>query len=175
MDAGLAWTSRKLSLGATVQNIVNTFAWDQTKLLSRAGTALFNGTTNENNFTNDQPYTDAPASLRSSITNDKFKPTVAAGMAYALRPSVTLSVDGRQQMGDGITFGPKTQVGGGVELRGLPVLRLRGGASYVTNGWGVSGGAGLAIGGYELGVGAALLTINGGKEPAITVNVLSIK
>lgn len=174
MDAGLAWTSRKLSLGATVQNIVNTFAWDQTKLLSKPGTALFNGSTNANNF-NDQPYSDAPASLRASVANDKFKPTIAAGLAYALRPTVTVSVDGRQQASDGILFGPKTQIGGGIELRGLPVLRLRGGASYVTNGWGVSGGAGLAIGGYELGVGAALVTVNGGKEPAITLNVLSIK
>ena len=174
MDAGLAWTSRRLSLGATVQNIVNTFAWDSTKLLSQPGTALFNGSTNASNFA-DQPYADAPASLRASVANDKFKPAIAAGLAYALRPSVTLSIDGRQQASDGILFGPKTQIGGGIELRGLPVLRLRGGASYVTNGWGVSGGAGLALGGYELGVGAALLTVNGGKEPAITLNVLSIK
>lgn len=100
---------------------------------------------------------------------------MAGGIAYAVNSIVTFSADGRQQIGDGILLGPKTQVGGGLEFRGIPVLRLRGGASYVTNGWGVSGGAGLALGKYELGVGAALRTVNSGEEPVLMVNVFSIR
>jgi len=174
VDVGLAWSASRLSFGATVQNIFNSFAWDQTKLMSKAGTALFDGNTSSSDF-DDQPYANAPAALRTSVTEDKFKPTISAGMAYALSSSSTFSADFRQQMGDGIQFGPKTQAGAGIEVRTLPVLRLRGGASYVTGGYGVSGGIGLALGSYELGVGGALRHVNGGQSPAITVNVFSIR
>jgi hypothetical protein len=174
MDLGMAWSSHRVSFGATVQNVFNSFAWDETKLMSKAGTALFDANTDTSNF-EDQPYVNAPASLRSSVATDKFKPTVSAGIAYALSSSSTVSADVRQQMGDGIQFGPKTQAGVGLEVRTLPILRLRGGASYVTGGYGVSAGVGLALGKYELGVGGALRHINGGEAPAVTVNVLSIR
>lgn len=174
LDLGLSWSSGRFGFGATVQNVVNTFAWDETKLRSKAGTAMFNGVTDTTNF-DDQPYAAAPAALRAKVANDKFKPIVAAGFVYGMNSALSLSVDGRQQLGDGILIGPKTQVAGGLEFRGIPVLRLRGGASYVTDGWGVSGGAGLAMGSFELGVGAALRTINGGQEHVVTVNLLSIR
>jgi hypothetical protein len=174
LDVGFAWSKDKLSFGATVQNVFNTFAWDEGKLLAKNGTAVFNGTTNTTDFT-DRPYASVPASLRGLVTDDKFKPVVGVGIAYAWTPDATLSADARQQIGDGITLGPKTQVAGGLEFRGIPILRLRAGASYVTDGWGVSGGVGLALGSYELGVGAALRTVNGGKEPVFTLNLLSIR
>jgi hypothetical protein len=154
--------------------VFNSFAWDATKLHSKAGTALFNGDARTTDF-DDKPYDAAPASLRASVGEDKFKPIVSAGFAYEASSALILSADGRQQMGDGIVIGPKTQVGGGAEFRGIPGLRLRGGASYVTNGWGASGGFGIVLGAYELGIGGALRQINGGKEPAVTVNLFSIR
>jgi len=172
-DLGLAWTRDKLSFGATVQNVFNTFKWDETKLLSKPGSALFDGTTNSSDF-DDQPFANAPAALRNQVADEKFKPTIAAGVAYALRRSITVSADVRQQLGDVLLIGPKTTVGAGIDYRWLPLLRLRGGASYVTDGWGLSGGAGLQFGKYELGIGASLLNVNGGKEPGVTLNVLSI-
>ena len=53
-----------MSFGATVQNAFNSFAWDETKLMSKAGTALFDGTTSSSDF-DDQPYANAPAALRA--------------------------------------------------------------------------------------------------------------
>ncbi|MEP6493151.1 MAG: conjugal transfer protein TraF [bacterium] len=173
-DVGLAWSRGKLSFGTTVQNVFNTFAWDETKLRSKAGSALFSVDSTVKDFDN-KPYASAPTALRARVTDDKFKPIVSAGFAYEASSLLILSADGRQQVGDGIAIGPKTQVGGGVEFRGIPALRLRGGASYITDGWGVSGGVGLALGKYELGVGAALRQVNGGKEPAVTINVFSIR
>ncbi len=174
LDLGMAWSQDKLSFGATVQNVFNTFAWDATKLRAKQGAALFTNGSNTSNF-DDVAYTSMPAALRAQVTADKFKPVVGAGIAYSGLPAMTVSVDARQQLGDGISFGPKSVLAGGVEFRGIPLLRLRGGAAYVTGGWGVSGGVGLALGGYELGVGAALRQIDGGKEPAVTINVLSIR
>ena len=174
LDLGLAWAQDKWRFGGTVQNVFNTFKWDATKLVSKAGTALFNANGNATNF-DDQPYGNAPETLRARVTNDQFKPIVGVGLGYGLNSVTTLSADAREQIGDGISTGPKTQVGAGIEFRGVPLLRLRGGGAYITDGWAVSGGVGLALGRYELGVGAALRTVNSGKEPVITVNVLSIK
>ena len=97
------------------------------------------------------------------------------GIAYGVGSALVLSVDGRQQTGDGILVGPKTQVAGGLDARVLSVLHLRGGASYITDGWGVSGGVGFELGADEFGVGAALRNVNGGKEPVVTVNLLSFR
>lgn len=174
MDVGFAWTQGKMSFGATVQNAFNTFAWDQAKLVSKSGTALFNGDQNTSDLKNDKPYGQAPAVLQQEITDDKFKPIIAAGIAYAWRPSIILSADARQQTGDVLLSGPKTIVGAGIDYRWLPIVRLRGGASYITDGWGMSGGLGFELGHYELGVGISMESVNSGKAPGITLNVLSI-
>jgi hypothetical protein len=174
LDFGYSWSKDKLSFGASVQNAMNTFKWDETKLLSKSGTAIFDGNTNDTDF-DDKAYGLAPAALRQKVQDDKFKPIISAGIAYAYRPSITLSADVRQQTGDVLLIGPKTSLSGGIDYRWLPVLRLRGGAAYVTDGFGVSGGLGLEIGShYELGVGVSLLSVNGGKQPGITLNILSI-
>ena len=173
-DVGMAFKSGRMTVGATVQSAFNNFKWDESKLRSKSGTALFNGTDNDADF-DDQPYTSAPASLRAKVADDKFKPIVAAGIAFEVASSLTFSADVRQQMGDALLLGPKTQAGAGFEFRGIPVLTIRGGAAYVTNGWGASGGVGLDLGVLQIGAGAALRTVNGGKEPVITLNVLSFR
>ena len=174
LDLGFAYAAQRLSFGAAVENAVNSFAWDPSKLYSNKGSALFDANKDTTDFA-DQPYASAPAALRQMIANDKFKPVLAAGMAYALNGVTTFSADARSQLGDGIVVGPKTQVAGGLEFRGIPFLPLRAGASYVTGGWGVSGGVGLELGGYELGVGAGVLTVNGGKAPMLTINAINIR
>lgn len=174
VDVGMAFTSGRTTFGATVQNAFNSFAWDETKLRAKSGTALFDGSTNNSDF-DDKPYSAAPAALRAQVAGDKFKPIVAAGIAYTVASSLVFSADVRQQLGDALLLGPKTQAGAGLEFRGLPVITLRGGASYITDGWGVSGGASLGLGVFEIGVGASLRTVNGGKEPVVTVNLLSFR
>ena len=174
VDVGLAWTTGKMSFGATVQNAFNNFAWDESKLRAKSGTAMFNGSTNDTNF-GDMPYASAPTSLRQRVVDDKFKPIVAAGIAYDVASALTFSADMRQQLGDALLLGPKTQASAGLEFRGIPAIKLRGGAAYVTNGWGVSAGIGVHVGVAEFGVGAALRTVNSGKEPVLTVNLLSFR
>jgi hypothetical protein len=174
LDAGLAWSLGRLTFGATVQNVVNTFAWDENKLHSRTALAVFDASTDSASFV-DLPYANAPASLRALVANDKFKPVLSAGMAYDLSRSLTFSADARQRSNDGIVVGPKTQVAGGLEFRGIPRLTLRGGAAYVTDGWGASGGVSLSLGSVELGGGAMLRQVNGVRQPEFTVNVLSFR
>ena len=89
--------------------------------------------------------------------------------------ATTLSADVRQRMGDGIAIGPKTQVAGGLEFRGISFLALRGGAAWITDGWGASGGASLHFGAMDLGIGASMRHVNGGMEPGVTLNVLSFR
>ena len=76
VDVGLAWTHKRFSFGAAVQNVMNTFAWDETKLRARTAMAIFNETTDTTDFS-DHPYATAPASLRAMVADDKFKPVVA--------------------------------------------------------------------------------------------------
>jgi hypothetical protein len=174
MDVGVAWSHRSFSFGAAVQNAMNTFAWDETKLRARTAMAVFNENTDTTDFTN-HPYSAAPASLRALVADDKFKPIVMAGVAWNLSGATTLSADVRQRMGDGIAIGPKTQVAGGLEFRGIPFLTLRGGAAWITDGWGASGGASLSLGKVNIGVGASMRHVNGGMEPGVTVNMLSFR
>lgn len=174
LDLGGAWHSNKLTLGATLQNVMNTFKWDQTKFVSKPGNAFFNGTSNTTDF-NDQSYTLAPQTLRDRVAADKFKPAIAVGGALELNSFTTVSADARQQLTGGISTTPDTQLGAGVEFRWIPLLTLRGGAQYITSGFGVGGGVGLHLGPYELGVAASLLERNGGRQPGISLNVLSIR
>lgn len=174
VDAGLAWTHKRFTIGAAVQNIVNTFAWDETKLRARSAMAIFNQSIDSTDFA-DHPYSTAPVALRTLVANDKFKPIVTGGIAYGLAQSLTFSADFRQRADDGILIGPKTQVAGGLEFRGIPHLALRGGGAYVTNGWAASGGLGLSFSQMEMGIGASVRRVNGSLEPGITLNVLSFK
>jgi hypothetical protein len=173
-DVGLAYAMKRFSFGASVQNVFNSFAWDETKLYAKAGTAIFNGETNNTNF-EDAPYASAPASLRAKVADDKFEPIVSGGIALDVASWLSLSADARQQLGDALLLGPKTQAGVGVEFRGIPGLALRGGASYVTDGWGVSGGFGIRAGRADIGLAAGLRTVNGGKEPVVTLSLLSFR
>lgn len=173
LDAGLAWSHKRFSIGAAVQNVMNTFAWDSTKLRSRSAMAIFNASTDTADFA-DHPYTTAPAAIRTLVANDKFKPIITAGLAYELADGLTFSADMRQRADDGIVIGPKTQVAGGLELR-VPNLALRAGGAYVTDGWAASGGFSLSFSQMDLGVGASVRRVNGTFEPGITLNILSFR
>jgi hypothetical protein len=176
-DLGFAWQrGTATTIGATVTNVVNTFKWDESKLQYRPGTALFDGDNQETNF-DTTAYASAPAVLRDAITNNKFKPTLAVGLAHELNDRITLTADLRQQLtdDDAIQIGPKSQLGGGAELRFIPVLPIRVGASYVTGGFGLSAGVGLRILGVEIGVAGMLRDRDEGKENGLFISVLSVR
>jgi hypothetical protein len=175
-DLGAAWTMSGWQVSAAVQNVVNTFAWDASKLRSRAGTTTFDGTNNTTNFET-AAFSAAPASIRQKVDENKFKPTVNVGVAREYGRDLTITADGRQQLGDdnSILIGPKTSVGVGAEYRGFGMLPLRGGASYITGGAAFSGGVGLRLGSYELGVGLSYRNSTEiGKGLGVMLSAISI-
>jgi len=174
LDLGLSWTEGSVTYGMAVKNVLNTFAWDASHLTAKAGTAFFDGTTNTTDF-NDAAYSTAPQSLRDRVANDSYKPVVSTGLAYAWKKNTTLSFDAMQMAAGGISTLPQTQVGGGIEFRGIPLLALRAGGAYITGGWNAGGGLSLHLGPFQMGVGAALTDRNGGQSPTVNLNVLSVR
>ena len=173
-DLGISWLRDKLGFSAAIQNVFNTFSWDESLMAYRPGSGQFNVNGDTTDF-DEQAFANAPASLRSALANYKFKPTISAGLAYDWRKDVTLSADLRQQMADdaAILIGPKTSLGAGLEYRGIPTLSLRGGANYITGGSAFSFGAGFRFGHYELG-GAIALQQGDNKGTSVFVNLFSL-
>ncbi|HEY2848722.1 MAG TPA: hypothetical protein VGI97_02510 [Gemmatimonadaceae bacterium] len=176
MDVGYAWRGDRMTASFVIQNLFNSFTWDVTQLESRPGTATFNTTTNGSNF-NSAPFSAAPASLQQAVKNYVFKPAILMGIAYKLNHATTVTGDLHQQFGDdnSILVGPKTQLGGGIEYRGLSFLPLRAGLSYVTGGYSASAGLGIALGPVELGVAGRIGHSDGGNENGFMVSLISIK
>ena len=176
MDIGYAWRGDRMTISVVAQNVFNSFSWDVSQLESRPGTALFNGTTNSSNF-DAAAYSAAPQSLQQMVKAYVFKPALLAGIAYKANRVTTITGDIHQQFGDdnSILIGPKTQIGGGVEFRGVPLLPLRAGLSYVTGGYSASGGVGIALGPWEVGVAGMIGHTSGGNENGFMLSVISIK
>ena len=173
-DVGVAWTRDKLVLSSAIQNLFNTFKWNESVLAYRPGLARFDTNGDSTNF-DEQAYANAPAALKRAIANYRFKPAIALGLGYAWKKDITVSTDLRHQMGseESIVIGPKTSVGAGVEYARIPHLALRGGAGYATGGAAFSFGAGLRFGRYELG--AAMAAQRGdNKGTSLLVNVFSL-
>jgi hypothetical protein len=176
LDLGAAWTIPGFRFGASIQNLVNTFKWDTTKLATRGLTAQFSTDTSFSTVDSvDQAFSAAPAALREKVAALRFKPVLAAGVAFDWLPKMTVSADIRQQVGDGIEVGPKSTIAGGIEYRIIPFIPLRAGASIMTGGFGLSGGVALHFLGFEAGVAGFLRHRDGGTEPGATVNVFSIR
>ena len=174
-DVGVSWLKDKLGLSAAIQNVFNSFSWNESLMSYRPGLGQFDVSGDTANF-DQQAYANAPANLKSALANYRLKPTIAAGLAYDWRKDLTVSADARQQMGgdEAIVIGPKTSVGAGVEYRGIPMLSLRGGADYITGGTAVAFGAGLRIKRYELGAAIALQQ-GDNRGTSLLVNLFSIR
>ncbi len=172
VDLGLAWTDGATTFGATARNVVNTFAWSTSALMSTLGTVSFDGNTSKTNF-DVAPYASAPAAMRAAIEAEKFKPEIAVGVAHRM-DKLTLTADGSTRIGDGIEVGPRMHVGVGAELRFIPLLPLRAGVAAITDGFQVAGGAGLSVGPFELGVAGSVRSKSRGTDYGAMVSLISI-
>ena len=156
LDIGFQLERDRLHFGATVQNVINTFSWDETRLVYRPGTALLEEGNNSTDF-DAQSYAAAPAVLKAAVEEMTFDPVVSVGAAYDLQPDFTISGDVRNRFGDGMSTTPKLHAGVGAEYRGLGALHVRGGAAVVTDGFQFGGGASLLMGPVDLSVGGAMV------------------
>jgi hypothetical protein len=161
-DLSIIRRSKGMTIAATVMNVVNTFVWDAGAMVARTGTARFDGNANSADF-DEKAYSTAPAAVKTAVESYVIKPTLSLGLARTVGSGLTIAADLRQQMGDSSTIllGPRTHAGVGFELHGIPGIRLRGGASYVTGGFSVSGGAGLQLGGLSIGGAIRYRQVNG--------------
>ena len=160
-DIGAAWSLENLTLSATVQNVMNTFAWDTTMMRVKMATGSFDfGGQSTMDFV-EMPYDSAPAPLRKEIADTRFARVFAAGAAYDVTNFLTVSGDVRHAA-TGMVVGPRDAMGAGAELRVLGVLPLRAGLTRVDGGWQYAAGTGLSVFGFEMSISAAKRTIPGG-------------
>ena len=176
VDLGAAWSTGRLTLGAKVENVVNTFKWDETALRYRAGSAAFDGTTSESSF-DEQPFSSAPQALRGAVADERFAPALGAGLAFRRSASLLVTADARYSLGgdDAIVVGPKSRVGLGVESRALGWLPVRVGGAVVTGGWQAAAGAGIKLGAYELSASYMMRDAEYGSARGVMVNVVSVR
>ena len=130
---------RELTVGASVQNVFNTFAWDTSKLVSRKVAGRIDNGEVELDDSADvtgsegDPYESADRATKERIKDFTFKPTVRAGAAYDVLDELTVSGDVHYRFGKGIALDPQFHLGAGAEYRVLDPLHLRAGLAYLTD------------------------------------------
>lgn len=179
LDIGVGYESGNWTFAAAVQNVINTFEWDETLLRYREGTILFDEDTTLTEF-DSESFTSAnvPAALRDAVTDMKFKPVIALGAAGQVMPKLKVAADLRLGSDKGIRVGPKLHVGAGAEYKLLSFLPIRVGAGYVqldseNSGLQFSGGLGLNLGPLNLSAALAQRSTDAGKDTMFMVSVLS--
>lgn len=154
LDVGATWVGPSLTVGATIQNLVNTFEWDLEGFLYVPGEAVFNLGSSQSSF-EEQPASGAPQALLDAADELTLKPVFAAGVELEPSPLLRLSGDIRKRVSGGVSVGPDFHMGVGAELRALSFLPLRGHFAVVSEGVQLGGGASLVLGPVNLtGAGA---------------------
>lgn len=171
LDVGLAWERDRLRLGATVRNVVNTFAWDVDGMVFRPGTALFDEEDSSSDF-DERPGAEAPGALTAAVEDLGFARVVAVGAAWEARPALTLTADVRNRFGEGMGVESKFRAGLGIEARPSPVVPLRAHVAYITDGYQFGGGLSLVLGPVTLS-GAAAAQVQDEDDATVGMFTLS--
>jgi hypothetical protein len=159
LDVGFAMQRNQLTVSATVQNIFNSFKWKTDDLVFRPGTFIFDADTHDADF-DEQSFNAAPADLRETVEDLKYRPTVAAGIALQLTDRFLLAADARTRLGDnGLREATDFHAGAGAEYRLASFLPIRGGVALIDGGFQISGGAGVTLGPFTLA--ASVMRRNG--------------
>lgn len=178
VDVGAAWSSGPLSVGATIQNFVNTFKWDVDQMYFRPGGAVFTTSGSRQTSFDAVAMTAVPDSLRASanalaaeVDAMRFKPSLNIGAAFKALPFLTVMGDMRQQLGDGMHLAERTHVGAGAELRIIPFLPIRAGLSAISGGYVASAGAGLDLFFFHMNAAIAARKTEFGQSPSAAMTV----
>lgn len=154
LDVGATWVGPSLTVGAAIQNLVNTFEWDLAGFVYVPGEAVFDLGSSESDF-EEQPASGAPRELLDAVDELTLEPVFAAGVELEPSPLLRLSGDIRKRVSGGMSVGPDFHMGVGAELRALSFLPLRGHFAVVSEGVQIGGGASLVLGPVNLtGAGA---------------------
>ena len=178
LDLGVGYEMGALTLAATVRNVFNTFEWDESALRYRP-IAISLAQSEYSTETDDEPFANAPASLREALDDMTFKPTFALGAAYRQSAQLNIAADARFGGSEGMHTNPPTHVGAGVEYMAADFLPLRVGAAYVkiddeNSGFQYSAGLGLRFGNYSLSAGIGQVNTDLGKDTHLVVQLVSI-
>ncbi len=174
LDVGMAYQAGKLTVSGAMQNVFNSFKWDQAKLSYRPATAFFNGDSSSTGTFDAQPMSQAPTALVGQVLDLKYKPVILAGVAYRVSPRLIVDGDFHQRLGDGgMQFGPKMQLGAGAEFRPVSFIPLRAGAAVVTGGSQFAGGVGLDVGTFSMNASIARRSDDIGTSTITMVTLIS--
>jgi len=159
LDVGGLWVGPALTVGATIENLFNTFSWNLDEYSYLPGEAFFNSDTSTSNF-EEQPLASATPAAQAAfqaLADDlTLKPIVAVGVELTPTPILRLQADIRKTLGDGLEFDPNFHMGVGAEVTALSFLPLRAHVGLISEGVQVGGGSSLILGPVNLSGAIAL-------------------
>ncbi len=146
LDLGFAMVRGAWTFGAALQNVFNTFAWNEDELVFRAGLGTFDVETHISDF-DERPFATAPAHLKAFASGADFEPNLAVGLSYVANGRLTLTGDFRTRLSEStMSIDPDTHLGVGAEYLPVPRIPLRAGLAYVEGGYQVAAGIGVDFG-----------------------------
>ena len=150
LDVGAMWQAGIFTAALSIQNLMNTFAWNEDDLWYSPGEALFDGDTTTTEF-DALPLSEAPEAVRRRLDDLVFPPTVALAGAVRL-PMVTVTGEVRHRSGESLSLDTGTHVGVGAEFRPVSFLPIRAGVASVNGGFNLGAGIGIELGVFNLNV-----------------------
>lgn len=150
LDVGAMWQGGIFSAAVTIQNLMNTFAWNEDDMWYSPGETLFNEDTTTTDF-DARPLSEAPQALRARLDDLAFPPVVAVAGAVRL-PMVTVSAEVRHRTGGSLSLSADTHAGVGAEFRPVPFIPIRAGVAKVSGGFNLGAGLGLEFGVFNLNI-----------------------
>lgn len=162
LDLGAMWQGGIFSAGVSVQNLVNTFAWNEDDMWYSPGEAVFNADTSDTDF-DAVPLSEAPDEVRERLDDLVFPPTLALAAAVDL-PMVTVTGEVRHRTGESLSMDSGTHVGVGAEFRPLGFLPIRAGVATVNGGYNLGAGIGLELGVFNLNLAGSRRTSDLGTD-----------
>lgn len=175
-DISFAWQGGPWKIGILAENVFNNFVWDTARFTFRPGTGGFSVSGGGSTNFDEQPFNQAPQSLRDIVAKQAFFPGYSIGLAFKPIKSFTLTADMKSYSGgdDAILFAPKSHTGVGAEWRLLGILPLRGGVASVADGWIAGGGVGLRLIGYEVALSTSVRRRGQATESGLMFGVVGI-
>jgi len=159
LDLGAAWSMGPFRAGLALQNLINTFSWDEANLFYNSGSAIVTSDTTGSDFES-RHISEASPLIRTEAKrlaeDSKYRPQLALGAAYTPIEGLTLVGELRHRWGEVIRAESATHLGLGAEYRLLSFLPIRGGLARIEGGHQVSGGIGLEFGIIEIGLSGAV-------------------